>query len=470
MMATITLLPSNVTYPDLQSAINASNSINNTIRVSAGTVTINTPSVTTIGKQDGLTILGNNQNIDGWSTSRNRESVIDFSSFVSCPFNGIEIASNDVTINGFTIQGNSCGPGISSLSTTTGSNILCNIIQNNSTGIILGSSPSLLDLTLVTRNLIQNNNNGASGDGIVSSTTLNNVSIINNHFTGNNNNSILIFTLNSLGVSDIAIDSNQSILDGGITIFGASNITITNNILDRTIWYGILIQNGVSNLTIAHNCILTSKLEGILIFGGSNKNSNITISPGNDIVCNGSSGIDPSPNIAILVTADAYIGAPGSLNATGNYFGPNLGQSPDNIIVDPGKYLNLLDTSAVPLRKCLPTPCDPINFSSNFVLCEEVCQKKETKCEKGKRVFYPSSIIVSAIGLGFSCSTLTFNPPSGSFFPLGLTLVLATDENKNIFSFFVSVRGAAPPFKTHCEKIEKKKNSQKTVSWKKLKQ
>jgi hypothetical protein len=635
--AIITLTSTGLTqYTNLQDAIFNADPFGDVITVGAGNVEIDNKNIVSTSGKDNLKIIGNNQDVDGWSTSRNPESIIDLGVFAS---GIIRIQSNNVTVNGFTIRGSNTGPGISTFSTSpiSGYNILCNIIENNRDGISLSSLAQSTSQNIVRGNLIQNND----WHGIISEVALNNAFITNNHFTGNELASIYLTTSNSTNfpVSNVTIDSNESISDGGIFLFTVSNIMLKNNILNHSTSYGILIDVLSSSIIVENNCILSSQYQGISIENGS---KDVTISPGNSIVCNGSLYPSIAPSVAIFVLGEGYVGEPGSLNATGNYFGPNLGITPDNIIFDPSDYIDSSGTLTEPARQCPGTSCDPcdltcpldivvtvpsgssgqnviytmpipspscgqvtcdpesgsffplgvttvtcssstlpistcsftvtvnsedpppddcviacspsftvtvprsstgtnvtfdpplftgncgqvtcnppsgsffplgvnnvecsssispifvcpftitvklaapIHFDSNFVLCEEVCRRKkveETKCEKkkeeknkGKRVFYPSSIIVSAIGLGLSCQTLKFNPPSGSFFPLGLTLVVATDADEKTFSFFVNLakvspfrtaRETASPFRTpcekkkNCEKVEKKKNCEK---------
>jgi hypothetical protein len=549
--ATITLESTGVEYKNLQSAILDADPFYDIITITAGSVPIDPTVQITIAGKNNLFILGNNTGINPITSTRNNESVIDFrcvgttcpNTNASCSSNGINIDSINIIIDGFTIQGNQCGYGVTTTSNSGGIRIRNNIIQNNANGIFFNSRSN--SKNTIFQNSIVNNNNANGGVGFIGngifSNQLDSATIDSNFFTGHISRSIFLNVDSSFefNITNVSIENNNSTNDAGFQfIRTGSSLEISGNIINSSIFEGILFSGGCSGVVIANNCILSSTYEGISIIDSvSNINSDITISPGNSIVCNGSSGIVEDPHIAILVTSDGYNCLAGGLDATGNYLGPNLGQSPDNIIVDQSGCVDSSGTLVTPARECPGTPCDPvapcvitcspsfvvtvprgstgstvtfdppsftgncgqvtcnppsgsffplgvnnvtclsstfpiqgcpftitvkvatpIHFDSKFILCEEVCHQKkveETKCEKkkeeknkGKKVFYPSSIIVSAIGLGLSCSTLTFNPPSGSFFPLGLTLVVATDANENTFSFFVSVRGAAPPFKT----------------------
>lgn len=74
------------------------------------------------------------------------------------------------------------------------------------------------------------------------------------------------------------------------------------------------------------------------------------------------------------------------------------------------------------------------NVQSKIIVKVNVCGCKKVK------VFYPPHIITSTIvETGFSKQTLFFDPPSGSFFSLGLTQVTVIDGSGNIFTFLVNV-------------------------------
>lgn len=441
MTAIITVASTgSTTYPFLQDAIAVANPLGDTINITAGVVPVDPTRVITTAGKNNLTILGNNANLDA-RNPRSPESIITFTcSGTSCPNinlacsgDGFQIASNNVTINGFTIQDDVCGSGIKTLNTTTGSIITNNIIENNSNGITFNSLSVSISQNLISQNLIRNNNQG-SGFGIVSD-NLNNALIANNRFVGNNSGSILLFA--DTGITNITISSNE-LINGGIDMNNnVSGVTIDNNIINLANFHGIGIFGGPSNIVISNNCILSNNFGGILISSDSVPSSNITISPGNSILCNGGG----SPLIGLEINSGSYAGGPGSLDATENYFGPNLGQPPDNIIVDPDEYLNLSGTLTTPARLCPTTPCDiiPPPPLSCTIECSPNIIVNANGPTGGRVVTFPSPTIT-----GTDCGTVTCNPASGSFFPIGTTTVTCSSSALSTVncSFTVTVNTA----------------------------
>lgn len=120
--------------------------------------------ITTLGKFN-LVIVGANDGVDPCNGTRGPESIITFPCTLSdcnvlaaCNGSGIEINSAGVTISGFTIQGNPCGPGITTTKLSFGTVISQNIIQDNMFGIYLNSLtpfPPKGSGAVVFQNLIQ---------------------------------------------------------------------------------------------------------------------------------------------------------------------------------------------------------------------------------------------------------------------------------------------------------------------------
>ncbi len=154
---------------------------NDTINVAAGTYA---EAVTIPAAKSGLLINGPNVNINACTGARVTEAIVGNAT------GAFNISANNVTINGFTLQGNTSdaffGYGVIIGANTSGVQLLNNIIQNNIAGVALGG-----DNSTIRGNLIQNNNNpgSASGHGIytdqfVAGGTLSNVTIDNNCFVG----------------------------------------------------------------------------------------------------------------------------------------------------------------------------------------------------------------------------------------------------------------------------------------------
>ena len=153
------------------------------------------------------------------------------------------IHANDVTIDGFTIQGQSAdnsGPGFGYAvligNPTTGYQILNDIFQNNHAGI--GLSNTGVDQLLISQNLFQNNGDGLSTDiyydQFVGGNQLSNVLIDNNKFTNTSyvedHWAVGISNTSATPVTGLTISNNDVTNSGrGFYLFGTQNSSITNS-------------------------------------------------------------------------------------------------------------------------------------------------------------------------------------------------------------------------------------------------
>ncbi len=318
-----------------------------TIDVADGTynehVTINTPN---------LLIQGNQFGVDAQTRSTASESIVDGGGYV--PF---YVKASNVTINGFTIQdatfnGNAFPNlfGIELNQGTSGSNILNDIIQNNTIGIGLANNSNTTP-TVISGDLIQNNNQPGpgSGAGIYSdpfvagasaSGTLTNVQITNNTFSGNTGDAGIDLSFTPTGsASSVTVSNNQFTGNArGLFLLGVTNSSITQNTFTGSTAAGtgdIRIFGGDSGLNIANNLLQNGAGDAIRIDDGvgSDPNSNISL---NDNSISGYAG----NGLNILN------GYTGSLDASNNYWGSSTGPtSPNNpggtgeTIVDPNNQV-----------------------------------------------------------------------------------------------------------------------------------
>ena len=238
------IVGSSTVYSTIQSAVDAAVA-GQTINVDAGTYD------ETVIITKSLNIRGAEAGVDA-RNKRSAESIVYATQTV------FDIRANDVTIDGFTIEGDDAdigalqGAGVLMRPSIQGTHVLNNIIQNNVTGIYL-SNDSDTDACVIQHNLIQNNfeannnwqtkqENGSRGiytDGTVSGGLLTNVLI--------DSNTIANFNFSG-GDEDEGIIAFQALTAGK-----QFNITISNNTL--TDESKALLATNVTNLSFIGNTV-----------------------------------------------------------------------------------------------------------------------------------------------------------------------------------------------------------------------
>ena len=238
------IVGSSTVYSTIQSAVDAAVA-GQTINVDAGTYD------ETVIITKSLNIRGAEAGVDA-RNARGAESIVYATQTV------FDIRANDVTIDGFTIEGDDAdigalqGAGVLMRPSIQGTHVLNNIIQNNVTGIYL-SNNSDTDACVIQHNLIQNNfeannnwvtkqENGSRGiytDGTVSGGLLTNVLI--------DSNTIANFNFSG-GDEDEGIIALQALTAGK-----QFNITISNNTL--TDESKALLATNVTNLSFIGNTV-----------------------------------------------------------------------------------------------------------------------------------------------------------------------------------------------------------------------
>src|ERR1700693_6203307 len=291
-------------YTTIQAAIDAPTTLpGDTIKVPPATYH------ESVNIDKSLTLQGAQAGVDA-RTRSGAESVIDN----AC--SPVQINSDNVTLDGFTVQGSTMADPCTIvgiwMNSAVGAQILNNIVQNNISGIELdnsGATPAKVQF-----NLIQNNNNPGpgSGNGIETDFGLVNATIDNNKFIGQTSSSIVF----EAPTSSVTISNNT--LDAGIAMFISTGISITGNTsigntADGTIYLG----GGDSSVTISSN-VLENGIEGVVIEDpfSIGPNSNVTVSS-NCIAGNSMNGL----RVAHL----GYAGTAKSLNATNNWWGAASG-------------------------------------------------------------------------------------------------------------------------------------------------
>jgi hypothetical protein len=330
------IVGSTTSYSTIQAAVNAA-AAGAVITVDAGTY----DETVTISKS--LTLQGAQANVDARNT-RGSESIVYATQTV------FHVEANDVTINGFTIEGDDAnigaqqGAGVLMAPSIAGTRVLNNIIQNNVTGIYL-SNDSNTDPCLIQHNLIQNNfeagnnwqlavgENGSRGiytDGTVSGGYLTNVLIDSNKLYNSNFNG---------GDEDEGMIALQALTAGK-----QFNITITNNYIGNE--SKALLATNVTNLVFMGNTCtnLDDGSSGPVRFEGDANTVDIQYNsiygnagPGVAADSSGVSGdssgfviddnnIYQNDGIGVLVVASVY---DGPLVAVGDWWGSSTGPSGD---------------------------------------------------------------------------------------------------------------------------------------------
>jgi uncharacterized repeat protein (TIGR01451 family) len=398
------------TTPDIQRGINVASS-GDTVNVAAGTYNNHL----TINKS--LTLDGAQQGVDAQTRSTANESIVDGGGYA--PF---YVTANNVTIDGFTIQGatnnGNAFPnlyGIELGQGTYGSSILDNIIQNNTAGIALENN-STTTPTVISGNLIQNNNQPgpATGAGIYSDEfvsglasatgSLTNVQITNNTFSGNTGDSGIDFSFDpTYSASNITISSNEFTGNArAVFLYGVTNSSFTQNTITGSTGYGasfptgdVRIYGGDSGLNIANNLFQGNSAvpDAIKINDGSldnrgpsDPNSTITINDNSISGYNSGDGLD---------LVDGYSG---TLDATYNWWGDATGPTSPNNPGGTGEPIN--------------DPNNQVNFSPYLT------DGTNTATGRGFTPVANPSIGIAVVGTGNPGDTLVVNatgPDSGTY-------------------------------------------------------
>ncbi len=306
VLLTVTDVTTGMTFATIQAAVDAA-AAGDTLKATAGTYN------ETVNVTKTLTIQGARSGVD----ARNRPGGISTESVVTGTTGGFTIDAKDVVIDGFTIDGATGGPGISTTPTTAGDQILNNIINNNVQGILLasnGTSP-----TLVKQNEISNNNQAGthSGFGIFSDQNVQDATIDSNAFLNNSSGDIRFV---GATVSQVGIDiTNNGFSGGSIGLSDVSGSIITGNTMTGTAGPAIELGGGDAGISIESNTIVNNATIGVdvstTLQTTASANSNVTIRA-NRFFGNSKAGVS-------IAAPAAYTG--GALDAVDNWWGSNAG-------------------------------------------------------------------------------------------------------------------------------------------------
>lgn len=285
-----------------------------TVRVQPGTYN----EVVVINKT--IQLLGAQAGVD----ARNRsgpESIVTGSDISGI----IQVNADNVVVDGFTVIGNTLGPGIHSAASSSGYWIFNNIVHDNSYGIFVDSSGQTE--TQVRHNLLFNNN--IFGNGVYSQSG-SNFFIDGNKFNGQHNSASINFT-GPAGQANIIISNNQMVNDNSIALSSTTNVKVVNNMMFNTQGSSIFFGGGTNRTDIEGNILQNSISSGIRVTNDfvATPNTNIRAKD-NNIQGNAVAGLN--------IDAGAYAIAPMRLDATNNWWGSPSGPAPigtGDAVIDP---------------------------------------------------------------------------------------------------------------------------------------
>jgi parallel beta-helix repeat protein len=253
------------TFSTIQAAVNAANP-GDTILADPGTyneLVQVTKTLTIEGAQHGV------------GAQNGRPGAME--SIVSNGDGDFQIEADNVTIDGFTLQGvvnNPSSPPFTGLGAAIWTNpgfsgthgghvIVNNIIQGNISGIELANDGTFE--TTVQFNLIQNNNSpgAGSGSGIRDDFSLQKALIDSNTISNNSNAGV---TLQGSPQSGITISQNTMDSNGNaVSLFNTASSSITRNTISTSTASQISIGGGDSNIQITGNLIQNGSAGGIRV-------------------------------------------------------------------------------------------------------------------------------------------------------------------------------------------------------------
>ena len=339
------IVGSSVNYATIQAAVDAA--------TSGAIITVDSGNYTgSVVVTKSLTIRGADSGLDARSSTRTtngKETTITGSNTGSGIGMAFHIKASNVTIDGFTLQGQTTksvttGAAIVCAPNIYGTRILNNIVQNNVAGVFLANS-SATTPALIQYNLFKNNNNaGTNGgraiytDGGISGGNITNVTIDSNAFTGNRGSSgttgleaAVAFEHWSAGhQTNIRITNNSFTSNGKSTLFfNAVGVTIEGNTVTGALdWYSgsLRFEGNCQNVTIRSNNITNNPGPGIAIDsnGVPGDNSGFVIT-NNNITNNGTNSTYTN-RLGVVYNQSVYVG---TLDARSNWWGNASGPSGD---------------------------------------------------------------------------------------------------------------------------------------------
>jgi hypothetical protein len=319
-------------FATIQQGVNAAD-VNggDTVKVEAGTYN----ELVQVTKS--VTILGAQSGVDARTRSGGPESIVSNST------GDFMVTGDNVTIDGFTLEGVNSSPNVNPQSfgaaiwtnpgyqgTHGGLQALNNIIQNNIIGLELDNDGTYQ--SKVYHNLFRDNNLPGSNSGldIAVDFGLSNALIDSNTFT----NTSFVENSWALGTeapsSQITFSNNAVTNSGrGVFFYATNNITVTGSTFTGTSHYAIGAFGSVNGLDAEKNTIQNG---GTALFVEDDLGSPGTPAPNSNIQAHFNNIVGNAQNVVISSDGSSPNGYTGTLDATNNWWGSPTGPAPGTIV------------------------------------------------------------------------------------------------------------------------------------------
>ncbi|MGH3104158.1 MAG: right-handed parallel beta-helix repeat-containing protein [Gaiellaceae bacterium] len=247
----------NAAYTTIQAAVAAAKP-GDKIKVCAGTYTATTVDKTV--RLDGSTRGPSTKRCLDRSEGENptRDAIVNGSAGAPA----FRVGASNVVIRGFTVQNTTNDAGISIPSTVSGTQVVRNLIQENTLGVYLNSNGART--SKVSHNCFRDNNRpgSAAGNGVYSDQGVRKADVEHNTFTGHANAAIIF--VGPLGSqSDLELDHNSLLDDAPIILAKVSDSQISHNLSTKSKGSGIFFGGNVTGVRVKSNTVRDCAFTGI---------------------------------------------------------------------------------------------------------------------------------------------------------------------------------------------------------------